>query len=368
MAESLAVFCVFCFLIAFVTSVLLTIASKRIALKFGLLAHPRSDRFHKKAVPLGGGIAIFFTMLLAFLVAIALIKALIADNSTELFDRDFGAYITGFENRMEELWMIMGCSAVLFLLGLLDDMSNLKPVPKLLVEFIVAFIAAYMADVRLEFFIESRLLTSIISSFWIVLIINAFNFLDNMDGASAGIAAIISLIMYVVAVLAGQVFVAGLAMVFAGALIGFLVFNFHPASIFMGDAGSLVTGFFIAVLSLRTTYFSSTQDIRWYTILMPLVILAIPLYDFISVTALRLHQGKSPFIGDTQHFSHRLKKRGLNEIQAVLMLYLATITTGLGAIVLKVAEWPYGVLVFMQAIMVLAIIAILESTGNNEKN
>jgi UDP-GlcNAc:undecaprenyl-phosphate GlcNAc-1-phosphate transferase len=367
MAESLALFSVLCYIAAFISSLLLTIVSKRIAVRTGLVAHPKQDRYNKRVVPMGGGIAIFFTMLILCLIAIACIKILVYDGTTSLFGRNFEMYIEGFSRRTIELLIILGCGGMLFVLGLWDDLKNLKPFRKLVVEFAAAFIVAYFADVRMEFFIESKIYSSILSSFWIVLIINVFNFLDNMDGASAGIAAIVSLIIFIVATLSGQAFVAGFSMMLAGTLTGFLIFNFHPASIFMGDAGSLVIGYFIGALTLKTTYYQEAEDIRWYIVLMPLVILAIPLYDFISVTALRLHQKKSPFVGDTQHFSHRLKKRGLNEVQTVLMLYLATITTGLGAVVLKESTWPYGVLVFIQTVMVLAIIAVLESTGNNEK-
>jgi UDP-GlcNAc:undecaprenyl-phosphate GlcNAc-1-phosphate transferase len=367
MAESLAVFCVLCFLTAFTLSMLLTIASKRIATRTGLIAYPKDNRFHKRVVPMGGGIAIFFTMLILCISAIVFIEVLVRDGTTSLFGRDFELYIEGFAGRIHELLLILACAAVLFVLGMWDDFRNLKPFRKLAIEFAAAFMVAYFADVRMEFFIENKIYSSILSTVWLVLIINVFNFLDNMDGASAGIAAIISMIIFIIATLSQQAFVAGFSMILAGTLTGFLIFNFYPASIFMGDAGSLVIGFFIGMLTLKTTYYHESEDIRWYIVLLPLVILAIPLYDFISVTALRLHQKKSPFVGDTQHFSHRLKKRGLNEVQTVLMLYLATITTGLGAVVLEESTWPYGLLVFLQTIMVLAIIAVLESTGNNEK-
>jgi UDP-GlcNAc:undecaprenyl-phosphate GlcNAc-1-phosphate transferase len=367
MAESLAVFCLLCFLTAFAMSMLLTIPAKRLAVRAGLISHPKEDRFNRKVIPMGGGISIFCTMLILCLSAVIFIKLLIHDGTTSLFGRNFELYIEGFAGRINELLIILGCAAVLFALGLWDDFRNLKPIRKLIIEFAAAFTVAYFADVRMEFFIDNKIYASALSSIWLVLIINVFNFLDNMDGASAGIAAIVAMIIFIVATLSQQAFVAGFSMILAGTLTGFLIFNFHPASIFMGDAGSLVIGFFIGMLTLKTTYYNEAEDIRWYIVLMPLVILAIPLYDFISVTALRLHQKKSPFVGDTQHFSHRLKRRGLNEVQTVLMLYLATITTGLGAVVLKESTWPYGLLVFLQTVMVLAIIAVLESTGNNEK-
>lgn len=254
------------------------------------------------------------------------------------------------------------------MLGFWDDKKHLGPLFKLSVQFAVAFIAAVFAEIRVELFIESRIITSVLSAFWIVLIINAFNFLDNMDGASAGIAVITSSILFIAAAFSGQILVGGLALVFIGTLLGFLVFNFPPAKIFMGDAGSLVVGFFVALLSLRTTYYHHhTQSGQWYPVFMPLVAMAVPLYDFISVTLLRISQGRSPFVGDTQHFSHRLKRHGLTDTQTVLTLYLATLCTGLGATFLSQVNLTGAVLVFIQTILVLSIIAVFETTVKNDK-
>ena len=219
-----------------------------------------------------------------------------------------------------------------------------------------------MAREILNLLIDNRMLV-----FWIVLIINAFNFLDNMDGASAGIAAITSTILFTAAATSGQVFVGGLALVFIGSLLGFLVFNFPPAKIFMGDAGSLVVGFFVAMLTVRTTYYHQAQSGQWYPVFMPIVVMAVPLYDFASVTVLRISQGKSPFVGDTQHFSHRLKRHGLTDTQTVLTLYLATLCTGLSAIFLYQVNLTGAILIFVQTIMVLGIIAILESVTRNDR-
>jgi len=181
-------------------------------------------------------------------------------------------------------------------------------------------------------------------------------------GMPAGIAAIASAILFVAAAFNGQIFVGGLAIVFVGTLLGFLLFNFPPASIFMGDAGSLVVGFFVALLTVRTTYYQQDQSGPWYPVLMPLVVTAVPLYDLTSVTLLRLRQGKSPFVGDTQHFSHRLRRGGLTDRQTVLMLYLATLCCGLGATFLYQVNLIGAVLIFLQTFLILAIIAIFEST------
>ena len=341
---------------AFIVSAVLTAIVKKMAVKLDFVARPRQDRFHKSVIPLGGGIAIFITM------ALFSIASAVAANTGCM-----NIVPTELAGKTQQITVIILCAAVLFALGLIDDIKNLKPKTKLIVQFAAAFAAAYFADVRVELFIQSKIITSIISSVWIVLIINVFNFLDNMDGASTGIAMIVSAILFFAAAAASQTIVAGFALVFAAALAGFLVFNFFPASIFMGDAGSLVIGFFIAMLTLRVDYYQSgSTGGHWYAVFMPLIIVALPLYDFITVSFLRLKQGKSPFIGDTQHFSHRLKKRGLSETQTVLTLYLATLATGLGAIILKFAKPALAPLVFVQTVLVLAIIAILESTDKND--
>jgi UDP-GlcNAc:undecaprenyl-phosphate GlcNAc-1-phosphate transferase len=341
--------------------------AKRFAIGAGLVAQPTQDRYHRSVIPLGGGIAIFSTISIIILTAILMVKFLIAPGYLNWLGSSVTIHTEGFISKISQLLIILVVVFFVFLLGLWDDKKHLSPSFKLVVEFVIAIIAAFFADIRFELFIESKIVTSILSAVWIVLIINAFNFLDNMDGASAGIAAIISCILLTAATLSGQVFVGGLTLVFIGTLSGFLVFNFPPAKIFMGDAGSLVVGFFVALLTVRTTYYHQAQSGQWYPVFMPLLVMAVPLYDFISVTLLRLSQGKSPFIGDTQHFSHRLKRRGLSDTQTVLTLYLATLCTGLGAIFLYQVNLAGAILIIIQTVMVLSIVAILETTSHNDK-
>jgi UDP-GlcNAc:undecaprenyl-phosphate GlcNAc-1-phosphate transferase len=343
-------------------SVILTSVVSKLAGRVGFVAHPTADRYHRSTVPLGGGIAIFTTITAVIIAAAVAIKILLVPGRLSWLAESANINPADFLGKTNQLVIILLCALVLFLLGLWDDKKHLGPFFKLIVQFAVAITAASFADVRVEFFIENKIVTTILSAFWIVLIINAFNFLDNMDGASAGIAVIVASILLTAAAVNGQVFVGGLALVFTGTLLGFLVFNFPPAKIFAGDAGSLVIGFFLAMLSLRTTYYNQAQSGQWYPVFIPLIVMAVPLYDFISVTALRIKQGKSPFIGDTQHFSHRLKKRGLSDTQTVLFLYLATLCTGLGATFLYQVNLSGAFLIFAQTLLVLAIIAVLEAT------
>lgn len=352
---------------SFVLSAALTAATRKLALRADFVARPAPDRYHRSIIPLGGGIAIFGTLSAVILSAIVVVKFLVAPGGSGWLAERTTINPSDFLARLNELWVIWLSVLALFVLGLWDDKKKLGPFFKLAVQFAVAIVAAAFGEVRVEFFLESKALASILSAVWIVLIVNVFNFLDNMDGASAGIAAIVSSILLVAAAFSGQILVGGLAIVFIGTLLGFLVFNFPPARIFMGDAGSLVVGFFVALLSLRTTYYHEAQSGAWYPVLMPLVVMAVPLYDFISVTVLRLSQGKSPFVGDTQHFSHRLKRHGLTDTQTVLVLYLATLCTGLGATFLYQVNRTGAILIFVQTVLILSIIAVFETTANNGK-
>ncbi|MBA7638116.1 Undecaprenyl-phosphate alpha-N-acetylglucosaminyl 1-phosphate transferase [subsurface metagenome] len=306
--------------------------------------------------------------MLIIVVAVAAMKFLVAPAYLHFLGESAATYAKDFLPKIGQLGIILLSVSILFLLGLWDDLKHLGPFTKLAVQFAVAIIAAFFGDIRVELFIQNKIITSVLSAVWIVLIINAFNFLDNMDGLTAGIAVIASCILFTAAAISGQVFVGGLAIVFIGTLMGFLVFNFPPAKIFAGDAGSLVIGFFVALLTLRTTYYHEAQSGPAYPVFMPLIVMAVPLYDFVSVTLLRIIQGKSPFVGDTQHFSHRLKKRGLTATQTVLTLYLATLCTGLGATFLYQVNLTGAILIFAQTFMILAIIAIFETTVGNDKN
>ncbi len=346
---------------SFAVSALMTILSRRFAIRLDLVAQPQVDRYHQRIVALGGGIGIFATLALAMLSAMGLALAMNRTDALTSGVNQVGLDPKDFLARCHEWGILLLSMLILFSMGLWDDLKGLGPLFKLAVQFGVALMAAYFADVRVEIFIHNRLATALMSAVWITLLINVFNFLDNMDGAATGIAIIVSSILLVSAVASGQILISALALVFIGTLLGFLLFNFPPATIFMGDAGSLIIGFLVAVLSLRTTYYQQSQTGPWYPVLVPLLALAVPLYDFVSVMSLRLSQGKSPFVGDTQHFSHRLKRHGLTDRQTALTLYLTTLCTGLGATFLYQVNLLGAILIFTQTVMILCLVAIFES-------
>jgi UDP-GlcNAc:undecaprenyl-phosphate/decaprenyl-phosphate GlcNAc-1-phosphate transferase len=351
---------------SFTLSAGLTALARKVTPRFGLVARPKADRYHRTIIPLGGGIAIYGTLAAAILAAVVFIRFVAIPGHVASLAEKARVDPANFLNHARELLFIFVCATILFAMGLWDDKKALGPFFKLAVQWIVAFIAVIGADIHVKFFIHNQVVTSFLSAFWIVLIVNSFNFLDNMDGASAGIAAIVSAILLTAAAFSGQVFVGGLTLIFIGALLGFLTFNFPPASIFMGDAGSLVVGFFVALLTVRTTYYHQSLSGSWYPVLMPLVVMAVPLYDFVTVCSLRIRQGKSPFVGDTQHFSHRLRRSGLTDRQTALTLYLATLGCGLGATFLYEVSLVGAILICVQTFLILGLIAVFESTGKSE--
>src|SRR5205085_5813979 len=182
------------------------------------------------------------------------------------------------------------------------------------------------------------------------------------DGLSAGIACVASVAFLVTALSIGQLFVAGVLALLIGALLGFLWFNFAPARIFMGDSGSLLIGLLLGVLTTLTTYLPKERSwgAGWYAVFAPVIVLAVPLYDLIVVSAIRISRGKSPFVGDTNHFSHRLVARGMSRRTAVLCIYLITATTSLAAIILAHVQSTFAaLLIFAQTILILGVVMIM---------
>src|SRR5690606_12478557 len=188
----------------------------------------------------------------------------------------------------------------------------------------------------------------------------------NMDGLSAGIgliAAVLFAAVMLMFVSEPRWLVGGALLVLAGSLAGFLCHNWPPATIFMGDSGSMLLGLLLASLTVLGTFYDEAASSR-HVILAPLCVLAVPLYDFSSVVLIRLKNGHSPFHPDKNHFSHRLVELGLSRRNAVLTVHLTTLTTGLGALLLyRLPDWQSAALVIALVVCVLAIIAILESAG-----
>lgn len=350
---------------AFLVSSILTYVVRLLARRIDFVDRPGGHKQHSAPVALGGGVAIAATLLL-FVVGGTLAAWWISHRPAppEWLPELSRVHMRGIVSKLPVILAVGGGILVLHVVGLIDDVWPLGWKAKLLVQVVVALMIAGPAGIRAVEALPASLSIAI-TVFWIVLITNAFNFLDNMDGLSAGVAAICCAIFAVASAAGGQVFVPVMAWVGAGACLGFLMFNFHPATVFMGDAGSLVIGFFLSILTILTTYYDSASDPTPLGVIVPLIVLAVPLYDVSSVVAHRVRAGHSPFHADRRHFSHRLAKRGLSVRSTVLTIYLATAATGLPAIVLPHLDWPSAMLILLQCLCVVAMIGILESMGGS---
>ncbi|MCK4343529.1 MAG: undecaprenyl/decaprenyl-phosphate alpha-N-acetylglucosaminyl 1-phosphate transferase [Phycisphaerae bacterium] len=343
-----------------VLSAILTVIARRVALRLDFTDHPGGHKSHETPTPYGGGWAIILSGWVTIGVVLLLAQLMPQAWIIDKFGQTVRAYVGGIHDRSGQMLIILLGGVVLHVLGFLDDKRPLPPLLKLLTIVVVALFVASVGQVRIAEFAGVGI-SIVLTTAWFIVIVNSFNFLDNMDGLSAGVGCICLAAFAVCGLMAGQVLVPALGCVFLGAVGGFLIFNFPPARIFMGDAGSLVVGYILATVSVLTTYYQSGQGAPPYALAMPLVILAIPLYDFVSVVAIRLVEGRNPLKGDQRHFSHRLVERGLSRRFAVLTIYLAAATTGLAATLLPGADLRRTITVGVMVLMVLSIIAILEA-------
>jgi UDP-GlcNAc:undecaprenyl-phosphate GlcNAc-1-phosphate transferase len=256
----------------------------------------------------------------------------------------------------------------------MDDRYGLDWRVRIAVEFAVAAAIVYGLKLQLTAYIDLPWLTPILSVIWIVMLINSFNMLDNMDALSAGVAAIIAGMLALMLLTTTepaqrepQLFVGVMALALLGGLLGFLKHNWPPASIFMGDSGSYFVGYWIAVTTLLSTYSGSSGQAP-HAVFAPLCLLAIPIYDTLSVIAIRLREGRSPFQADKKHFSHRLVELGMTKRQAVGTIYLATSTCSLGALLLPRTDWIGAGLVLLIVLAMLGLIALLESLTSKKSS
>lgn len=349
-------------LASLILSCLATFMVIRLAPRLGFVDKPGGRKVHAKPTPLGGGVAIFWAVILPWL-------GVLWAGWTLDFSQwpAWQPYLGGLRQQTPlALGMIAALSAM-HLLGLWDDRRAMGPYSKLTLQLLIIALLVVLFDLRALTLLDQWGLGTwpsiVVTILWIAAITNAFNFLDNMDGLSAGVAAVCCAAFLVASLSIGQWFVSGVLVMLLGALIGFLFFNFPPAKIFMGDSGSLLIGLLLGILTVRTTFLKpdTTLAAGWYALLAPVVVVALPLYDLIVVSIIRLMHGRSPFRGDTNHFSHRLVARGMSRRTAVLCIYLVTAATAVAAIVLPhvdSAEAAWFILV--QTLLILGVVALLE--------
>lgn len=293
-------------------SLIITPVVMLLSMKYGKISQVVHDRWHKNPTPSLGGIGIWISFI---------ISVLFLTHIPRVWDAPLLKLPVISD---EHLYLALAGASGIFVLGLVDDLFKLNPQIKLIFQIIIAAVMV-KSGIVIEI-IPYPAIAIPLTIFWIVGLTNAFNLLDNMDGLSAGIAGIASLILFAFSIQNGNQFVAVLSLPLAGAAIGFLVFNFNPAKIFMGDSGSLFLGFFISILSIVGTWKHATSLI--VTLIPPLLVLGIPLFDTMFVTVTRRMRGQSVSQGGKDHISHRLVSLGLSERRAVLVLYSVSILFG----------------------------------------
>ena len=285
----------------------------------GLVDDPGRRKIHETPMPLAGGLALMTGLLVALLggAAAVLIAADQPFPPLDVLTLDRLRY--GLGQRAPQLGAIFLGALGMLGLGWWDDKHELRPAAKFTGQFLMAVLVA-AAGVRITLFVESRCFSYAVTVLWILTVTNAFNFMDNMNGLCAGLGVIGAACFAAAAAVQGQYLVAIIALATTGALLGFLPYNFPRASVFLGDAGSHLTGYLLAVLAILP-HFYSQKNPRALAVLTPLLALAVPLADLAWVVVLRWRAGQPFYVGDTNHLSHRLVRRGLGQTQAVGVIW-----------------------------------------------
>jgi UDP-GlcNAc:undecaprenyl-phosphate GlcNAc-1-phosphate transferase len=337
------------FVIAFVLALFIVPVVRRICLKKGIVDIPNERKVHKIPIPRLGGVAIWLCTILTFVILVFI-----------NWDYPYGNGLSG----------ILVGGSIMFLLGLVDDLYDLSPKFKLVVQIGAALIA-FLLGVRIEVLfnpfggaIHLGIFSLPITLIWLVGISNAMNFIDGVDGLAGGVSAICAVTLAVVAFYTNQPISAVLASILAGSMMGFLVFNFHPARIFMGDSGALFSGFALAGLSVAGVLKSLTA-----TMLLPILILVVPIMDISFSVFRRVLKGTNPMKADSEHIHHKLLQAGFSHNRTAAILYLVCAGAGSAAAILVGAQRVYLtilVIVFL-FMLLLARIAKLRKMQDFDK-
>jgi UDP-GlcNAc:undecaprenyl-phosphate GlcNAc-1-phosphate transferase len=329
-----------------------------IARRGGVLDAPGERKIHETPMPRLGGVAVwaaFTAVVLAGYLGVPHISRIPWVQSH--LAAPLALLQESYRVQVRLIAMVSGATIVL-LVGVLDDvLGNRFPVAAKLAGQVLAALVLVVGGIRTDFLVYAPLNVAV-TLLWVVGITNAFNLLDNMDGLSAGVAFVASSVLLVNAWLLGEFFIALVLVAFMGSLLGFLVFNWYPASIFLGDGGSLFIGFVLASLTLLQRYVSHASS-TYFPVLMPVLVLALPILDTATVTFIRIREGRPIYVGDSRHLSHRLVSLGMRPPLAVVTIYLTALGIGLGAVGLAHADLVHALLIVTQALAVIAVVGIL---------
>jgi UDP-GlcNAc:undecaprenyl-phosphate/decaprenyl-phosphate GlcNAc-1-phosphate transferase len=334
------------YLFAVASAFLTTLAGvplwRRWCVRIGLVDDPGHRKIHDQSIPLAGGLGVITGLLLPLLAASLWLLLQSPAASPESASpgelsglKHSSVYLLGygFSHRALELAGILTGAVGMLLLGLLDDKYELRAGFKFSGQILVALLVA-ASGTRITLFVPSVMFSYAITVLWILTLVNAFNFMDNMNGLCAGLGAIAAWYFAGIAAANGQYLVALIAFQSFGALLGFLPYNFPRASAFLGDSGSHLTGYVLAVLAILPHFYTARKPSRW-AVLAPLLVLLVPLLDMAWVVILRWRLGRPIYVGDTNHLSHRLLRLGLTPAQAVLLIWILAAVAGAAAYLLR---------------------------------
>jgi UDP-GlcNAc:undecaprenyl-phosphate GlcNAc-1-phosphate transferase len=337
-------------------SAIATAACIRLAPRWGFVDKPLNEahKAHRQPTPVLGGLG-----MCAAWIAIIVTGILAATLGKSAWGEHIAPFLPGIKASIGKMTIVVLGAIAFTALGIVDDRRALKAKHKFLGQFIIAGCVA-ASGIRLTLFVENPIFGWVMTVLWIVTIVNAMNFFDNMDGLAGGTAAIAALFFCFIAAIRGQHFVATLSAATAGAALGFLVYNRPPAKIFMGDGGSHFLGFCLAVSGLLTTFYLPSESPTPAPVVIPLLVLSLPLFDACAVVVIRWRLGLPIYVGDNRHISHRFVKLGLSRPQAVLLVCLLCLIQGASATTLI---WlpPAGILlVLVQTIALFTLVSIIQ--------
>lgn len=356
------------FVAALVFSLALTPFFRQVAIFLNFYDHPKvqNHKKHSTSVPLMGGAALCVSWLLTIILGIAAAKTYLIDTH---LDKTVTANLPGIFTVSRELIAICLGAVLITLFGLYDDIHNMRAKTKFAGQFVVAAIAATWGGVKISLFLGSPFLCWGVTVFWILLVMNAINFFDNMDGLAIGVATIAFSLFSISAAISGQHFVAVFGSAMAGAGLGFWFYNHSPATIFMGDSGSHLIGYNLAVLGALVTYYNPVfSNGSKLSIFIPLFVLAIPLFDLAAVVVIRWHLKKPFYIGDNNHISHRFVHTGMTKKSAVFAVHLIALAIGLGVLPLMWGNSMTTIVCLLQACTILILVSVLQYSSLKVKH
>ncbi len=335
----------------------------RLGLRWNVVDRPGPRKIHTRLMPLSGGWAIMLA--LSIVLWGHLIVALAIRNSTLAahIPKELTIFVVNAPVLIGKVSGLYLGAVGVFVLGLLDDVIGMSVKSRLVFQTLIAgFLVSVGLHPQLTFI--PTWVSCLIGVIWIVGITNSFNFLDGLDGLAAGTALISTIGLMAIMAIGKQPDVAFLLAVFAGLLLGFLFFNSHPASVFLGSSGSLLIGYLMAVSAMLTTYTVKAETNWLVPTLVPLLILAIPIYDTTSVVLIRLLKKRSVAIGDQSHFHHRLLKVGFSHRQAVVFIWTISFAIGISAVQLIGSSLLMSLLILLQIVAIFMVMVVAERVAN----